>query len=369
MNELYIVAPPGLEEVCAQEALALGLDRVRPLHGGVACVGDESALLRANLGLRTASRILLQLGEGPASEIQAMAAAIDWKRWLPPATTFAVNVSGGGKAPARFDRIIRDAILWQLPQAKAVERDGEQTVHVRIADGQISLRLDSTGEHLHLRGYRQETGAAPLRENLAAGILALAGYDGSQALFDPMCGGGTFLIEAALIALRRPPGIERAFACEAWPTLVNGRGAAERERLRASELPSPTAPILGSDRNAGALGVARRNAQRASVFDHISLSRLDVAAATPPQDTAPGVIVVNPPYGKRVGDPAQALGSLYRSLGETLRIRFGGWTAAILVADAGLGAALRLPSPTEIPLRNGGIPCTLLLAHLPSSQP
>jgi len=359
--DLFLSTPPGLEAVAALEAEALGLHDVRATTGGVECRGDLPSILRANLSLRTPSRVLVRLGAGAPSEVRAVAASVRWSDWLAPTATFGVEVAGGGHRPAPLERAVQEAVLAAVPGARP-SRTPEQTLHLRLAEGRLLLSLDASGAHLHLRGYRQETGAAPLRENLAAGILMLAGYDGSQTLLDPMCGSGTFLIEAALLARGRAPGLARSFACEAWPSLPSELAASERERLLREARDRIPARILGSDRNAGALGVARRNAQRAEVLDSLELQRLDAAQLMPPEGS-PGILVANPPYGKRSGE-REELPALYRRFGQALRENFAGWTAAILVADLGLGGALRLPDPQKIVLRNGGIPCTLFVSRL-----
>lgn len=361
MNELFLSTPPGLEEVCAQEAEGLGLRSIRAVVGGVECSGEPIEIFRANASLRTASRVLVRLASGSPSEARALLRSIDWPAWLPGGAALTVEVSGGGQRPAPLVREVERAALQAIPSLRL--EAGGQTVALRLAAGQLTVSLDSSGDHLHLRGYRQELGAAPLRENLAAGILRLAGYDGSQPLLDPMCGSGTFLIEAALLSRQSGPGLERAFACERWPRLASAAIEEERERLRSLRLPKARAPILGSDRNAGALGVSRRNAVRAGVFDDLRLERRDATELEPPPGLSAGVLVANPPYGKRSGESG-ALPTLYRRFGERLREAFPGWTVAILVADPGLGRALRLPSPDTFPLRNGGLPCTLFLATL-----
>lgn len=354
-----MVAPPGLEAVCAEEARRLGASNVRAVAGGVECEGGLPELLRLNLALRTGSRVLLRLGASPLAGLRRLADGVDWGSLLVSGCAFEVKSSGGGGRPAELERPIADAIRRKVPGTR--EGAGGETIHVRLDSGEVTVAVDSTGEHLHLRGYRQETGAAPLRENLAAGILALAGYDGSQPLLDPMCGSGTFLIEGAFVALGRAPGGERSFACERWPCVQPELVSEERNALRAAERAIPTAPILGSDRNAGALGVARRNAQRAGVLEHLKLSRADAVALQAPAPS--GVLVCNPPYGKRVGEERE-LASLYRNFGAALRERFRGWTAAVLFADPALEPLLGLPSPQAHALRNGGIPCRLLVSRL-----
>jgi len=360
MRPLFLATPPGLEGPCADEARALGLDDVRVTPGGVDCAGDDAAVLRANVALRVASRVLVRVGEGEARDVERIARAVEWRAFVAPDAPVSVEIAGGGRDPGRFERAVREAIRMQVPSAA---REGGAIVRARIDAGRIAIAMDASGAHLHQRGYRQETGVAPLRENLAAGILRLAGYDGTTPLVDPMCGSGSFLVEGALVALRRAPGIDRTFACEAWPSFPAGLSEAVRADLRAAERAEPAAAILGSDKNAGALGVARRNATRAGVLQAVSLARRDVAELAAPAGGAPGVVVANPPYGKRVGE-ARELAALYRTFGARLRDGFRGWTCAVLVADRALGEAMGLPAPRAVPLRNGGIPCTLLLASL-----
>jgi putative N6-adenine-specific DNA methylase len=357
---LFVAVPPGLEEPAAREVRVLvGAGRAVP--GGVETEGDLGAVVRLNLGARIASRVLLRLADGPASAAARLARGIDWKAFLAPGATFDLELSGAGRSPGSFARAVEGAAAAAVG---ARPEKGGVSIHLRVHEGRVTVSLDSSGEHLHRRGYRKETGVAPLRESLAAGILALAGYTGAEPLVDPMCGSGTFVIEAALRAMDRAPGLLRSFACESWPCLPAAVVEAERERVRRAERPAPAAAIVGSDRNAGALGVARRNATAAGVFPHLALARRDVAELVPPPGTAPGIVVANPPYGRRVGEHDELPG-LYRTLGLRLREHFRGWTAAILVADRRLEPLLALPSPTAHPLRNGGLPCRLLVARLP----
>jgi putative N6-adenine-specific DNA methylase len=357
---LFVVVPPGLEEPAAREIRELA-GTARAVPGGVETEGDLAAVVRLNLGTRIGSRVLLRLAEGPASAVARLVRGIDWAAFLAPGAAFALELSGAGRSPGPFVRAVEDGVA-----ATAGARPGKDgaSIHLRVHDGRVTVSLDSSGEHLHRRGYRKETGVAPLRENLAAGILALAGYTGAEPLIDPMCGSGTFVIEAALQAIGRAPGLGRPFACERWPCLPAAVVEGERERFRQAERQAPAAPILGSDRHAGALGVARRNATAAGVFSHLALARRDVAELVPPPGAAPGIVVANPPYGRRVGEHDELPG-LYRTLGLRLREHFRGWTAAILVADRRLEPLLALPSPTAHPLRNGGLPCRLLVARLP----
>lgn len=363
MHALFVSTPPGLESVCLEEMRALGVRGRREGPGGIACGGSSRDLLLLHLMLRTASRILLHLAEGPVSGLGRVLRQVDFRPFLQADARFSVEIAGGGKDQGRLVREVEGAVRGALPRSERVDHGGP-SLHLRIDRGRFVLRLDATGAHLHRRGYRMETGAAPLRENLAAGILSLAGWKGETPLLDPMCGSGTFLIEGAWISQGRGPGVGRTFACESWPSFPEGLSASLREELRGRELPAPLAPIVGSDVKAGALGVARRNAARAGVLSFLELRRADAAEIVPPPGGGPGLVVANPPYGKRVGERG-ALGPIYEGFGRALRERFSGWSFAILLMDPRLGAALRLPVEREVPLRNGGLPCTLLLGALP----
>jgi len=235
----------------------------------------------------------------------------------------------------------------------AARRAGAAKLVARSRGGRASLSVDAAGAPLYRRGWRARIGAAPLRETLAAGLLAVAGHDGEAPFLDPMCGSGTIAVEAALIAARRAPGLGRSFAFEALP----GHDAARTERLRAglaARARTPPAPIHASDRNAGALRLARKNAEAAGVADLVRFAREDAAAVVPPP--GPGVLAVNPPYGVRLDDEVSAA---WRALGALL-VRLPGWRAAVLAPDRGLERLLPLAPATLLPVSNGGIRCRVL---------
>jgi putative N6-adenine-specific DNA methylase len=230
----------------------------------------------------------------------------------------------------------------------------------RFEDDVCQLSVDSSGELLHRRGYRAETAFAPLRETLAAGILLKLGWDGSTPLVDPMCGSGTFIIEAALLAGNRAPGMARTFAFMDWPGFRPGLWDALRIEARRAERPV-TVPLCGGERELEALAAARRNAARAGVETLVQLvqQELEQCIAPPGQ----GLVVCNPPYGKRIGRD-EDLRPLFRLLGSVLRSRFPSWQGAFICPDDQLARATGLPLTRLAVLHNGGIPVSLWTANL-----
>ncbi len=367
-EQLFVSTLPGLEPALAAEATALGW-KPRGVDGGVELEGPAGLHQEANLRLRCASRVLLRLGSFRAGDSDTLAerlAALDvsrvWKGQAAPRLSVSLHRSRVPGPDVVFDAA---AYAWGLP---SVERAGPLdeegggpglTLLVRVEGDGFTVSADTSGEPLHRRGYRQEVSRAPLRETLAAGILRLAGYTGTEPLVDPMCGSGTFLVEGAWMAMRRAPGLLRAFAFETFPTFDAAAWAGRKARAEAESLSAPGAAIHGYDINAGSLGTARRNARRAGVT--LALERQDARTLKAPVE-GPGLVVANPPYGKRVGE-AEDLPALYRALGNTLRNGFAGWRAAVLVPDdAALVKALGLPGARSLPVRNGGLRCRLLLS-------
>ena len=357
----------GLEEVVAAELRGLGGADVVPGRGSVSFRGDERALVRANLWLRAASRVLLTLAEGPAGGRQALyelAAAIAWEELVAPGQTVVVDVAGRGSgfASAGFAALtVKDALVDRIRARRGnrpdVDRDDPDVrVHLHLAGERAALALDGTGEPLAHRGYRPRGGPAPLSESLAAGVLSLAGYDGSQPLVDPMCGTGTIAIEAALVATRSAPGLHRRFASERWRFLSAALLREEREVARARRRPARQ-PVVASDRDPRAVSAARHNAAAAGVAEVVRVERRELAALEPP---GPGALIVaNPPYGVRLGD-AGALPELYRVLGDTLKARGAGCTAWLLVGEPELARRIGLRPQRRIVLFNGPIECRLL---------
>ena len=350
---------PGLERALASEARAFG--RVTEVAGGVEVSGAKGLGEELCLRLRIAGRVLLRLAQvrpGRWPEAAEALARADLSRVAAPGAAVwlesTVRLPGAPAGPALRAWL---ASRWRRPvhEARGESRAaGGPRLVLRLVEQEGTLGADASGELLHRRGWRQEVGRAPMRETLAAGVLALAGWRPDEPLWDPMCGSGTLLIEAALRACRIAPGLSRSFAFERWPGTERGGWAARRERAAAEALPAAPAPLHGSDVNAGALGTTRRNARRAGVADSLVLSRADVRTLSP-GSLAAGLLATNLPYGRRVGRPSE-LESTFAALATALTTRFGGWRAALLTADPErLGQAFRRRPEAVFPLDNGGL--------------
>lgn len=362
-ERLFAVCTPGLEEVLAGELAALGLPgKTQP--GGVEFEAPFSAIYRANLRLRTASRILLRVGEFFAaefSELRKKAGRVPWERQLraeqPVALRVTCHKSKLYHSTAVAERLA-GALEDRLKRAVQVVKFDEESVPMpqlivaRLDHDQVTLSVDTSGVILHRRGYRLATAKAPLRETLAAGMLLANGYDGSGPLLDPFCGSGTIPIEAAMVAARAAPGKSRRFAFMDWPgydahlwkMLVEEAAGQER---------APAAAIQGSDRDEGALRISRENAERAGVLAWIEFSQRAVSAIAPPGDV--GWVVTNPPYGVRVSE-GKDLRNLYAQLGNVLRARCPGWRFAFLCNDRVLAGQVGTRLETTMRFVNGGIP-------------
>ena len=380
----FAIVAPGLEEVAAREIESLPeVAELRREMGGVEWTGPPASGFRANLWLRVATRVLARVGEVEAREfgkLRRHAAGLPWAAFVPPGASIDVRASAShcrlyhtGALAETTVLAIGDAVAGA--HGADPDTDADVTILVRGTDDRFMFSADASGERLHRRGARLETGAAPLRETLAAGLLALAGWDPAMALCDPMCGAGTIVIEAAAQALDRAPGIDRHFALDKWPLFSSEALAAAtaslRAEARARARSALAAPIVGSDRDARAVESARHNVARAGLDALVTLACRDVGDARPPADWQPasaagaGLVIANPPYGRRLGDPRAAVRA-YRDLGRALRAHFRGWRAAVVIPQRldAAAAALRLSIDGKHPLRNGGLAVALCTGRI-----
>ncbi|WP_368671515.1 THUMP domain-containing protein [Chromobacterium sp. ASV23] len=369
---LFAPCPRGLEQVLADELLALGAGDIAAADGGVAFAGDARLMMAANLHCRTASRILLRLAHGgyhAEQDIYRLAMGVDWPRWFDVSRTIKLKADGIAARVKSLDYIaltVKDAICDRFRQAQlgrpSVDtRNPDVRINVFLTADTATVYLDTSGEPLFKRGWREETGEAPLRENLAAGILLLAGYDGSQALLDPLCGSGTFLVEAADIALNRAPGRSRRFGFEALSSFDSASWEKLQLDARKAELPAASLPIRGSDRSQAMVNIARANLERAGLGDLVEVKAADVADTRPHAEH--GLIVTNPPYGVRLEEQDQ-LATWYPELGDWLKAHFAGWTACLFSGDLRLGKLIRLAPKRRTPLFNGSLQCRLFVINM-----
>jgi len=371
-QRFFCPCPRGLEEALRCELAGLGAAALEPFDGGVAFSGDLGLCYRVNLESRIASRVLWQILRAPyrsEDHVYRAANGVDWRERFGPELSIRVNVSAVGSPLRSLDFItlrIKDAVCdkfrSQTGRRPSVDTaDPDVRIHAFFDERSFTLYLDTSGEPLFKRGLRKNAGEAPLRENLAAGILQLSGWDPGTPLLDPMCGSGTLLLEAAEIALRHPAGARRSFGFEK----LAGFDASLWQRIRtdARQVAQPVRAleIFGSDLYGAQLQLARQNLAAAGLEDAVRLKQANVLELSPP--TAGGVLVANPPYGVRLGEQ-EDLAAFYPKLGDALKQRFAGWRACIFTADLRLPKLVGLKPARRIPLYNGALECRLYVFEL-----
>ncbi|MPY92380.1 MAG: hypothetical protein GEV08_04705 [Acidimicrobiia bacterium] len=423
-HDCFAQCTPGLEGVLAGEVAALGVRAVKADRGGVGFRATTRQVYAANVWLRSANRVLLRVAAFPArtwDQLEAGAATVDWWRFLGPGAPAAFRVSSSSSKlyhteaiAERLGRVVSAAVPPRRPDGRAERRarhlqgagpprrssqppappgsppgaargagpvtEGALVV-ARVLRDRVVLSVDTSGEPLHRRGWRQQTARAPLRETLAAAVVLASGWDAASPLVDPFCGSGTIAIEAALVARDLAPGRDRGFAFQAWPTFEAGTWASVRGEVAARARPLHAgASIAGADRDAGAVEAARANAARAGVAEDVSFGRASISDLVPPaaRSSAPpgrsagdapgGWLVTNPPYGGRAS-AGHDLRDLYARLGDVARDRLRGWRAALLVADTRLAAQARLGLAEQLRTANGGLDVRLLVADIPGLAP
>lgn len=369
MPQFFAVTSKGLADVLFQELSELGL---KPLQKGPAGVSFESnweGVYRANLELRTATRIIRPVLDFPAYQPEELYHNIqkhDFTKYIGVHDTFTIdaNVRESSFRDQRFVAMkLKDGIVDQFREKFGERPDidnknPDMTIMIKIMKNQVNVAIDTTGDNLSLRGYRVEAGEAPLREHLAAGLIKMTGWNGDKPIVDPMCGSGTLLIEAALILKKIAPGSFRKkfafqkfadFKPEVWDKVVT-----EALNHEAEDVP---VHLYGFDRDAKAIRMARRNAERAGVEDLITFEVSGVDMLDRPVEN--GMMILNPPYGERLG-VTEELKDSYRDLAFGLKRQFKGWTCWLLSGNEDLTKALKLKSSRRIPVFNGSIECRLL---------
>ena len=362
--DLFAVCAPGLEPVLEAELTALGM-RARSVPGGAELEGDSRDVEQLNLWLRTASRVLVRLGQVKATsfaELVRKARTLPFETVARRGEPVAIRVTchksrlyHSDAVAQRLRESLQERLGGTVPQADDDEEVAQpaQLLLARFDHDVCTVSADSSGALLHRRGYRLAQSQAPLRETLAAAVLRAAGYTGAEPLLDPLCGSGTIPIEAALLARRRAPGLTRAFAFQRWPGYDARQFEALRAAAREQELPRAPAPIVASDAHAGAVTAARENAERAGLTEDLRIEQLRLHAARPAPGA--GLIATNPPYGVRVrGD----LPRLYTELGDLARR--SGYRVAALTANRRAAQRARLGWKPVLRTQNGGLKVELL---------
>jgi putative N6-adenine-specific DNA methylase len=360
----------GLERVLAGELRELGAGDIKPGRGGVQFAGDKALLYKANLWVRTAIRVLQPILEAHVTSPEALYEAvqtIDWSRYLTPDHTLAVdcNVRDSHLTHSRYAALkTKDAICDQFVEhcgrRPNVDIDRPMVgLNLHVYRDEAVLSLDSSGESLHKRGYRPVLTRAPLNEALAAALVFLSGWRGAIPFVDPLCGSGTLPIEAAWIALHRPPGLTRRhFGFQGWMDYDVELWTALRDEARRGVRKQLLAAVLGSDLRRDAVAFSIKNARAAGIGHLLHFEVKDVRDLRPPPGP-PGTILCNPPYGERIGEEKELKG-LYETLGEVLRRNCAGWEAFVFTGNARLARHLGMKPVEQVALFNGKIPCRLL---------
>lgn len=387
VHRFAAIAPPDLSALTLDELRGMGIAEAELSDAGVEFSGKLSDCYRANLWLRTGSRLLCRLPSfraGTVEELFYKVSSVRWELWLNPGIPLQVD---GHVEYSRVqnESVVEKTILEAIQrrfrsQSMAVpspfkREEGpderaprapftvlRQKLLVHLRENHCVISLDTSGEHLHFRGYRPQHGGAPLRETLAAAILLKAGWYGQIPLVDGMCGAGTIPIEGALLARRIPPGLHRPFLFEQWPSFEEKTWRYLCRKAEENALPGSPSRIVAIDREPGAIELARKNAERAGVGEDIAWYSMDLFSFVPGESgIPPGLLVLNPPYGKRIGGGGH---SLYKKLGAHIRKAFQGWRFAIVAPDRSQATSLNLPSLRLWNIVHGGMPVWVAFGRL-----
>jgi len=376
-HEFFIATAPELAALCYDEliALSLPLEHAQIVPGGIEIKGRLTVCYLANLHLRTANRILMRLGQFHATNFRQLhkkLTALPWELYLYAASPLAFQVTTRHSRLYHTDAIseacraaIDDRLSRQGQQPGALPSEGRrQQIFVRAIDDTFSLSIDSSGTNLHKRGFKKHHGAAPLRETIASAVLTLAGYDGTQILIDPMCGTGTFSLEAAMIAAHIPAGWHRAFAFMGWPAFSPRQWAYLKKEAAQSINAIEQPLIFASDKHLDQCKSLTRSIEAAGLSGAISVQCRDFFEIAPPAGKpAYGLIVLNPPYGRRLGTDREAKQRI-RAIGAKLINSFPGWKMALLLPHKRWLQFLPFDLKTH-PLQHGGLRLRLAIGTIP----
>jgi putative N6-adenine-specific DNA methylase len=366
-HHFFATCPRGLEALLVEELTSCGAKTIQATDGGVSFSGDMPMVYRANLESRIATRILWRVGQGKYAtdeDLYQAAMKLNWPQWFNVGSDFMVKVTGV-KSPLKsleFATLrIKDAVCDRFREAVNSRpyidtKEPDVRIHAYLAAEDYQFYLDTSGAALYQRGLRRASIEAPLRENLAAGILKLSGWKPGTPLLDPMCGSGTFLLEAAMIALDIAPGSGRNFGFEKLKNFDEAAWQKLKQQARAKAKPVKFQKIYGSDSDMRAVRVSKQNLEEAGLLEAVQLSKVDFTEVVPPHGE--GVLVANPPYGIRIGEDEE-LAALYPKMGEALKRKFSGWNAYFLTTDMRLPKLMRLAPSKRTPLFNGPLECRL----------
>ena len=366
-HRFFAPCPRGLEQVLDQELRALGIPLTTATAGGVSFEAPWSTMYWVNLWSHIASRVLWEAGRHSyqtEEDVYRTAYGLSWPDWFASSSSIKVRVTAHRCPLPSLDFLtlrIKDAICDRFvsvtgKRPRVDTRHPDIRIDAFLDSTSMTLYLDTSGEPLFKRGYRLAAVEAPLRENLAAGLLRLAGWTPNEVLMDPMCGTGTIPLEAALMARRIAPGLARSFAFERLRPHDAKRWAQLREAARLKQRKEIPVAIYASDRDARAVKTAQRLFQAAGVAVDIRLRQEEILSLDPP--ASKGLLVINPPYGVRLGH-SQELEAFYPQLGDWLKKKFAGWRAYVLTADPHLRETIGLSPSRRIPLYNGALECRL----------
>ena len=359
--EIFLATAPGLEALLCDEAREKDFKDVLPAKGGVTVSGGWPEVWRANLMIRGASRVVARIASFRAlhlAQLDKRARRVAWGEVLRQDVPFRVEATcktsriyHSGAAAQRIERAITEEL------GAPVSPEAGVCIRVRFEDDMCTIGVDTSGELLHKRGFKEAVNKAPMRETMASLFLRQCGYDGNEPVVDPMCGSGTFVIEAAEIAAGLNPGRSRNFAFERLATFDE---ASWQHLCRSGSSTTPAVRFYGSDRDAGAIAMSQANAARAGVAGFTQFRQHAISDLVTPEGL-PGLVIVNPPYGTRIGD-IKDVEPLYRALGQTLKTRFSGWRVGVITTEVTLARATGLPfKPAAAPVPHGGLRVTLYL--------